>query len=241
MTIPSPPPDLRVEAPANVEVRFATSDAGDLAPPGLGGHSAVDGDALSRRRRALCTFPWTWLRQDHGTTVRVVVAPGDHAGTVGDAAITMTAGAALSVVTADCAPVVLWSDDGRVVGVVHAGWRGLAAGVLVRTVDAMRGLVTDTGDLAISGALGPCIHPCCYEFGAELDSLVDQLGPDVASTTRAGMPSLDVPEAVSVSLAGVGVHIDREPSRCTGCTDGLFSYRARRDAGRQATVIWKSS
>ena len=82
---------------------------------------------LSRRQRLLADAPWTWLRQVHGHRVVVVEHPGDCRAEEADAAVTACAGAALVVLTADCAPVGLASPEG-IVGVVHAGWRGLMAG-----------------------------------------------------------------------------------------------------------------
>jgi copper oxidase (laccase) domain-containing protein len=123
---------------------------------------------VEARRRAVVDLPWTWLRQVHGATVVRVGAPGGGAGTRADAAVTDRPGCAIAVLTADCAPVALASDEG-VIGVAHAGWRGLAAGVIEATVDEMRAL----GATRIFAAVGPCIRAGCYEFGpAELDEVV---------------------------------------------------------------------
>ena len=93
-----------------------------------------------------------------------------------------TPGCALAVLTADCAPVALASPEG-VFGVAHAGWRGLVAGVLERTVDAMRAL----GATEIGAVLGPCIRAECYEFGpADLDRVAARLGDGVRATTAVG-------------------------------------------------------
>src|SRR6185295_2862413 len=91
------------------------------------------------RRPAVLDRPWSWLRQVHGDHVVVVDAPGAGAGEEGDGLVTADAGAALTVFTADCAPVAL-AGDGGVIGVAHAGWRGLLADVIPRTVERMRAL-----------------------------------------------------------------------------------------------------
>lgn len=205
--------------------RFTTREHGDLA---IG---SVD---VAARRAAIVDLPWTWLRQVHGPRVVTVTAPGEHAGAEADAAVTAVSGAVLAVQVADCAPVVLLADG--VVGVAHAGWRGLVAGVLPATVEAMRAL----GAGQVQALLGPCVHPGCYEFGeAALTEVGSALGRQVAGRTASGRPALDVPAAVAASLASVGVPVDRSSSTCTACTpDGHWSHRARADVERQAALAW---
>jgi YfiH family protein len=210
--------------------RFTTAADGNLSI------LQDDADSLATRRRAVVDLPWTWLRQVHGPDVVVVDTPGGGSGLAADAAVTAVPGAALAVQTADCAPVALLSpDDEGVVGVAHAGWRGLEQGVLPAAVAAMRSL----GASDVRAVLGPCIHAECYEFGAEpLATLVDRFGPGVRGTTAAGTPALDVPAAVRASLAAAGVdHVD-DVDVCTACDTGYFSHRARADDGRQAVVVW---
>src|SRR3954470_18110368 len=96
--------------------------------------SHADGDFTDVTRFGADT---TWLRQVHGSTVVTVTHPGEHAGAEADAAITRAPNAKLAVRTADCVPIVLEGDG--VIGVVHAGWRGLAAGIVRATVAAMGG------------------------------------------------------------------------------------------------------
>jgi YfiH family protein len=178
--------------------------------------------------------PWTWLRQVHGAGVVHVTYPGDGAGAAADAAVSRAPGAALAVLTADCAPVALVSAEG-VIGLAHAGWRGLLAGVIEATVDAMRALgATDVG-----AALGPCIHPECYPFGvAELDRVAERLGPGVRATSRDGAPALDLPRAVRAGLDRAGAELVADAGVCTSCSPAHWSWRARRDRQRQATVVW---
>ena len=191
---------------------------------------------VETRRRAVVDLPWTWLRQVHGDRVVQVRAPGEWWGERADAAVTTVPGCAIAVFSADCAPVVLGSPEG-VVAVVHAGWRGLRAGVLERAVESMRSLGAST----VAAHLGPCIHAECYEFGADdLDSVAARLGDSVRATTTTGAPALDVPAAVRSALAAVGVgsaHVD-DVDVCTACSPDHFSWRARREMGRQAAVAW---
>jgi YfiH family protein len=177
--------------------------------------------------------PWTWLHQVHGAEVVVVSTPGEHAGAPADGAVTATPGCALVVRSADCAPVVLLGR--RAIGVLHAGWKGLEAGIVGRTVAALRAL--DDGPVAAQ--LGPCIRPGCYEFGGpELDRLVGRFGNEVRSTTAWGTPALDLPAAVAAALREVGVEALQDQAGCTACDRRWYSHRARGELERVATVGW---
>jgi YfiH family protein len=215
------------------EVRFTGRAEGDLVAPVAG---EAPSPSVEARRRALVDRPWTWLRQAHGGRVVVVEHPGHRCGEAGDAAVTAAPGAALAVFTADCAPVALASPEG-VIGVVHAGWRGLEAGVLERAADAMRAL----GASRIEAALGPCIHPECYPFGpGDLDRLAERLGDDVRATTASGAVALDLPAAVRCAGARAGVELVHDEAVCTSCAgDRYFSHRARGEPERQAMVLWR--
>lgn len=208
-----------------VHHRFTDVRHGDLA---VGG----DPEVLTARRRAIVDAPWTWLRQVHGARVVTVTEPGEHAGTEADAAVTAVPGAVVAVHTADCAPVLLVADGA--VGVVHAGWRGLAAGV----IEAAAAALSDLGHPASAAVLGPCIRPRCYEFdGPELDLVAERYGPTVRSRTSAGAPALDVAAGVAAACRALGLELV-DAGTCTACSPVHWSYRARGDAGRQALVAW---
>jgi copper oxidase (laccase) domain-containing protein len=148
-----------------------------------------------------------------------------------DAAVTAVRGLPLVVQTADCAPVALASDDA--LGVVHAGWPGLLAGVIEAAVARMRAI----GHGVIRAALGPCVHADDYEFGrADLDRMVAALGPSVEARTRHGAPALDLPEAVRCALARAGVDDLTDVGVCTFASPDHFSYRRDGVTGRQALV-----
>jgi purine-nucleoside/S-methyl-5'-thioadenosine phosphorylase / adenosine deaminase len=213
--------------PRSVRSSFSERADGDLC---------IDADpaALRDRRRAVAPGEWTWLRQVHGARVVTVTRPGEHAGAEADAAVTACVDAVLAVHTADCAPVLLASGDGAVVGAAHAGWRGVASGVLEGTVEEMGRL----GATGVTARIGPHIRARCYEFGAdELDEVARRYGDVVRATTAWGTPALDVTAAVRSALAAVGVDaVDH--GGCTACEpDRLFSHRARGDRGRQAATI----
>ena len=199
---------------------------------------------LEDRRRRIVDRPWMWLQQVHGNRCVVVEADAGNdlagrdrsatAGAQADAAVTTRADIALCVQTADCVPIALWSDDG-VIAVIHAGWRGLEAGVIDSGVTALRSCTT----APLHALVGPSIGPECYEFGAvELDRLCERFGISVRSQTSAGRTALDVRIAVRSELTRLSVAVEMDDDRCTACDEGFFSHRARKDAQRQSTVIW---
>ena len=215
-------------------VRFTSRADGDLGHAGKWVAVHEVDPLVEERRRKVLDRPWSWVRQVHGSDVIVVTEPGGGAGSTGDALVTRHPEAALAVLTADCAPIALVSPEG-VIGAVHAGWRGLLAGVVDRAADTMR----EMGASSISAGLGPCIHPECYAFGpADLEPLVDRYGADVAGQTREGEPALDLPAAVGAALDAAGVCLDLVEDVCTACSDDHFSHRARQELARQAVVVW---
>ncbi len=190
---------------------------------------------MALRRRGIVELPWTWTHQVHGTRVVEVDRPGGGVGEAADGSVSRTPGVALAVLTADCAPVALVSAEG-IIGVAHAGWRGLLDGVVGATVDAMRGL----GATEVGAVIGPCIHPECYQFGsADLDLLAARLGPDVRAEWPGGGEALDLPAAVRSSLEQAGVELLGEAAICTACSPDYWSWRGGRDRQRQATVVWR--
>jgi YfiH family protein len=191
-----------------------------------------------------------WVKQVHGGAIVTVAgaspsAPLEpspdrvvavRAGTA-DGLVSATPSVALTVLTADCASVALGSAEG-VFAAVHAGWRGLVDGVVGSAVRAMRSM----GATRVVGALGPCIHAECYEFGAaDLDGVAARLGPGVRARTAAGRPALDLPSSVAASLAAADADQVDGVDACTACGAGHFSHRARRDPGRQALVVWSGA
>ncbi|HXW31865.1 MAG TPA: polyphenol oxidase family protein [Acidimicrobiales bacterium] len=184
------------------------------------------------------------LSQMHGAEVVVVGAGGaggagstDSPAAEGDALVATGAERVLAVFTADCAAVALGSADGTY-GAVHAGWRGLEAGVVEKAVERVRSL----SDAEVVAGLGPCIGPCCYAFGGPaLDILAGRYGEGVRSTTGRGERALDLPEAVRRALAAAGVPLVVDEARCTACSGDAWSYRARRDEARQALLVWRDT
>ena len=231
-------------------VHAAWSDAswGDLRPTGPGRGDGVPLAAFA----AAAADPMgatldqvAWATQVHGRGVAVV--PGEpsaertspptchHIGEA-DALVADTPGTAVSVLTADCAPLALASPEG-IFAAVHAGWRGLVDGVVAAAVERMR----DRGATRVRGVLGPCIHAGCYEFGgADLDAVADVFGPSVRGTTSWGAPALDLVAGVRVATEAAGAQLVEVLDCCTACAGGQFSHRARGDRGRQALVVWSN-
>jgi hypothetical protein len=210
-----------------VRVRSTGWSQGDLAG---------EGGKVEARRRAVVDLPWTVMRQVHGARVVIVEGPGGASGEAADAAVTATGGAALAVLTADCAPLALASPEG-ILAVAHAGWRGLRAGAVESTVQAMRRL----GSTKVEVVLGPCIHSCCYTFGEDdLAQVESRFGPTVRARDRNGELSLDLPAGVRAAVHTAGASMAGEANVCTACSDGYWSWRSGRTARRQATVAWRA-
>ncbi len=167
---------------------------------------------------------WAWMRQVHGREVLEVSTPG-LAGKA-DALVTRTKGLPLAVRTADCVPVVMHSD--RAVAVVHAGWRGLQAGVVARATE----FLARAGEAPRRAAIGPSIGPCCYEVGPE----VVEAFAGRATTTRGNTTSVDLWSEAERQLANVEVW---RADLCTFCEEPFHSYRATGTEMRQTTVGWQ--
>ena len=190
----------------------------------------ADGDARSnaavRNRIAdeLGVSPeWATVTQVHGDHVAIVETPGHHG--EADALLTARTDIPLVVATADCLPVAVAGR--RTIGLAHAGWRGVAAGVVPALVEAMRTL----GDEPLAAEIGPFIGPCCYEVGPEV---VEAVGGFIGET-RWRTTSVDLGAAVSAQLTGLPVTV---AGVCTYEDHRYASYRRDRTTDRQVTVAW---
>jgi purine-nucleoside/S-methyl-5'-thioadenosine phosphorylase / adenosine deaminase len=200
----------------------------------------VDPDVLRRRQLALTDRPWVMLDEVHGTTVYRADGTSGRTGPIagrGDVLLAEQTDDVLAIWAGDCAPIALLGADGATRVLAHAGWRGLAGGVLDVAVEALE----SAGTTVAVAVLGPCIHACCYEFGAEdLERVAAGVGVDgdvVVGTTAWGSTALDVPAAVRAGLARRGVRLDAIGA-CTGCDDRFHSHRRRAESGRHALVSW---
>jgi len=200
----------------------------------------IDGDPgqLLTRRRAVVDRTWLWLRQVHGAAVVLAGLDdelSDLQGSCADAAVTTRSDLVLAAQSADCATLALWSPQGHIAA-VHAGWRGLQAGIIAATAATMR----TNGAREIRAFTGPSIGPECYEFhGAELDQMVAAFDASVVAVTSAGEVALDVRAAVSIDLERNDVEWVGGVDACTACSQDLYwSYRARADQERHVLLCW---
>lgn len=205
----------------------------------LGSRCGDEADAVQANRAelvrigALPSQP-RWLRQVHGAGV--VMQPGFDEPEA-DAAVSAAPGTVLAILTADCLPVVFAADDGSEVAAAHAGWRGLAGGVLEATVAAMR-----TPSQRVLAWLGPAAGPQAYEIGAEVrDAFVtaDAAGASAFNATRPGHWHVDLYALARRRLAAAGVQRVHGGGLCT-ISDPARFYSHRRDqrSGRMATLVW---
>jgi hypothetical protein len=173
-----------------------------------------------------------WARQVH--SARVLPGRPGECGEA-DALWTAQAGLALSVATADCVPVLL--GGAGVTAAVHAGWRGIAAGVVGETVRAL-----PTAPAGLTAWIGPAIGACCYEVGHEVaEQVVAASRPEVVRPGQRGRPHVDLSLAVAWQLAAVGVEQVSLLTACTRCLEErLWSFR--RDGsgtGRNLAFVWR--
>lgn len=176
--------------------------------------------------------PVAWARQIH--SARVLAARAGECGE-GDALVGRENGLALSIVTADCVPVLLSGPDG--IAAAHAGWRGIAAGVVGATVEALGGPPEEC-----AAWIGPAIGPCCYETGPDVaDQVVAASHPAIARIGPGGCPHLDLQAAVRHQLQAAGIHEIQGIALCTRCEEThLHSYRRDgKRAGRNHAFIWR--
>jgi YfiH family protein len=226
--------------------RSGGSSLGVYASLNLGSHVGDDDAAVAENRRLLARAAGLpaepcWLRQVHGSEVADLDAPPSAAPIAlqpgQDAAITRQRGRVCAILTADCMPVLFASAHGGAVGAAHAGWRGLAAGVLTATVAALKG-----DPRALMAWIGPCIGPEAYEVGAEVRDAMLAAMPAAASAFRAGAGSrfmADLPLIARLQLQALGLERIYGGTECTYRDPGrYFSYRRDGQTGRQATLIW---
>jgi len=230
-------------APANVRAAMTTRkggvSTGRHASLNLASHVGDDADSVAenrRRLRAALALPGepAWLAQVHGREVAQLPGPLPAAA---DAAATRVPGVVCAVLVADCLPVLLASRGGDCVGIAHAGWRGLAAGVIEATVAAL-----GEEPARVVAWLGPCIGPQAFEVGPEVRAAF--VDGDAAAAAdfrpgRAGRFMADLPALARRRLAVCGVHDVHGGAMCTHADAARFySYRRDGETGRMAALIW---
>ena len=232
--VPDWPAAKRVRA--LITTRAGGTSSGNFASLNLSERVGDDPRCVARNRailNACLPVEPAWMKQVHGTAV---IDPEDVAPeTEADAAVTRRAGRVCAVTTADCLPVFLSDRAGRAVGIAHAGWRGLAGGVIESTVRAT-GAPED-----LIAYLGPGIGPHRYEVGEDVRrAFVDRDGAAAASFAQArdGKYLADLYALARRRLAAAGVAEVYGGGFCTASEERFFSFRRDRTTGRMASLIW---
>ena len=161
---------------------------------------------------------------------------GGGAEPVADASVTSVRGVVLAILTADCLPVIFTNEKGTEIGAAHAGWRGLANGVLEKTVEAMQSPAHD-----LIAWLGPAAGPQAYEIGAEVfDAFVaqDENAASAFVATRPGHWRVDLYALARQRLAKLGITRAHGGDLCTISDPRFYSHRRDARTGRMATVVW---
>jgi len=230
-------------APRRVGAAFSLRSGGTSTGPyaslNVGAHvgdapaAVADNRVRLRKSLGLPAEP-LWLEQVHGTTVARFE---DRARPVADAAIACAAGQVCAVMVADCLPVLLADRAGSCVGIAHAGWRGLAAGVIEATVAALPARPD-----SLMAWLGPAIGPAAFEVGAEVRERFMAVDPAAQAEFRPGRGDrwwADLYGLARRRLAGAGITAVHGGEFCTVSDPArFFSYRRDGLTGRMAALVW---
>lgn len=251
---PRPPEDWIVPdwpAPAGVSALITTRNGGvstgvwrgGAAGSGgmnLGSHCGDKPQAVAQNRSLLQQYlpvEPCWLKQVHGRNVVDLDAPDLTAVPEADAARTRRRGVICAVLMADCMPVLLCDRHATVVAAAHAGWRGLAFGVLEATIASMA-VAPDQ----IMAFLGPAIGPQAFEVGSDVRTAFMDADPatsDAFHATRPGKWLADLPALARRKLHALGVQSVSGGDRCTVSeAEHFYSYRRDGETGRMAGMIW---
>ncbi|MDR9497809.1 MAG: peptidoglycan editing factor PgeF [Hydrogenovibrio sp.] len=235
--------------PAGVQACFTTRENGDSVGPWAAGnladHVGDDPQAVLRNRQALqsklgAEVTPAWLSQTHSTHCQTLQFPLPAEPPRADASWTREKGLACAVLTADCAPILLTDEAGTMVAAIHAGWRGLANGIVAET---LKTLPVPAG--ALRAWVGPAICPAHFEVGPEV---LAQFKARFAQAdaffqpNRSGQEShylANLPGLVKIALLHEGVRDVTLSGLCTYAdAERFYSYRRDGQTGRQASLIW---
>lgn len=219
--------------------RWAAADGGGGMNLGWGGDDAAAVEQNRARLRGDLPRDPSWLHQVHGT---VVVDAALSGGLVqADASYSTQMGVVCCVLVADCLPVMLADARGRGVAVAHAGWRGLAGGVIQNTVTALRKAMGDEAAQIIA-YLGPAIGPAQFEVGSEVLQAMKQRLPHAQTAFRAGAEGkfhADLFALARMALMQVKVIDVHGGGQCTASDPARFySFRRDKVTGRHAALVW---
>lgn len=238
-------------APSNVGALVTTRTGGVSLSPyqslNLALHVGDNRDAVIRNRRLLAdelpqTLQWQWLEQVHSDKVLRISSP--HGEVTADGLITATPGIACCVLTADCLPVFFSAADGSEVAIAHAGWRGMASGIIANTVRAMS---VPANQLLVW--LGPAIGPCHFEVGAEVrdefqQAWAESISAGVVARCFQSVPGTqkfmaDLYALARLQLNALGVTRISGGVECTFCQqEKFYSYRRSGHTGRLLSMVY---
>jgi YfiH family protein len=243
---------LQWGAPEQIKTMITSRHGGFSQPPfdslNLGSHVGDDPATVQKNREALkAVLPNEpiWLNQVHGTQVIDADNKNDWSNVPSaDASVTTTPGQVLVIMTADCLPVLLASKDGKVIGAAHAGWRGLAAGVIEQTVALMRTKQSNQSQTQseILAYLGPAIGPHAFEVGSEVRDVFMAQNPLSAACfeqlQEKGKYLADIYGLATLRLNALGIEQMEGGDECTLQNPDYFSYRRDQQTGRMGSFIW---
>ena len=234
-------------APSSVRAFCTTRQGGVSVKPygslNLGANSGDDAGAVQQNRQILekrCPERPHWLKQEHGTTVIAIPEQLPASSVpVADGSVTSQLDTVCTVLTADCVPVLLSDQSGQWVAALHAGWRGLCAGVLEQGVAAYEGRPEH-----LMAWIGPCIRQPHFQVGPEVREAFMQRGKQAKQAFKPDGDRhflADLAMLATQRLNGVGVLNITDCGLCTFADARFYSYRRDGRTGRMATVIWRAS
>ncbi len=226
---------------------ITTRDGGVSQPPydsmNLGKHVGDDSKCVDENRALLTqSLPANpvWLEQVHGTDIFDADHWDQSSVPVADAAVTTQPQRVLCIMTADCLPVLLASKGGEVIGIAHAGWRGLAAGIIEKTIQKMKQKVHQ--DIEIQAFLGPAIGPESFQVGQEVKDIFEQQDPKSSQAFNPCSEPMkywaDIYQLAKLRLKSQGIEQIDGADRCTVKEPCFYSYRRDHITGRMASLLW---
>ena len=236
--------------PNSVDILFTNRSGGYSSPPydsfNLATHVGDDANIVEQNRDLLISkLPSKpiWLSQVHGCEVFDADNWDGSFIPTADAAVTTKKNRVLAILTADCLPILLSTTDGSVIGAVHAGWRGLASGVIEKTVESMREkIITQNSQEKIRVYFGAAIGPQSFEVGEDVVSVFINHDPQSSKlfvpSNKVGKYMSDIYGLAKNRLNAMGIYDIEGGDKCTFKNMNFFSYRRDHITGRMASLIW---
>ncbi len=219
---------------------------GEYSTANIGDHVGDDPHAVAQNRERLAIAcgvdTIVFAQQVHGNDVHTIEGashrtPPLETALVADAFVLSHSGVGVAMMTADCMPIGIATQGGSHLAVIHAGWRGLLAGVIESTVETLRALPDAGTPEQWDAIIGPCARAATYEFGEpDLGVLAAHFGEEIRSTTRQGTPSADLVYGAREVIERLGIRRAIDCEINTMDDPDYFSYRRSGVTGRQALI-----